>query len=107
MRRVARSEALKLSESKRFVVLNENALANQPTALSTQWAIKSPFAQLATGAQSFQVVGNEIQRPLLKLKFYFQIDWGLLRFDRAQLRYRRSTYTSSPPTTKTLLRFSL
>lgn len=83
MRRVARAEALKLSESKRFVVLNENALANQPTALSTQWAIKSPFAQLATGAQSFQVVGNEIQRPLLKLKFYFQIDWGLLRADRA------------------------
>lgn len=83
MRTVARREALKLSESKRFAVLNENSLANQPTNLSTQWAIKSPFAQLATGAASFQVVGNEIQHPLLKLKFLCRADFALLRADNA------------------------
>lgn len=81
MRRVARAEALKLTESKRFAVLNENALANAPTGLSTQWAIKNVFSQLSAGTASFNIVGNEIQRPLLKLKFLFRADFGNLRSD--------------------------
>lgn len=81
MRRVARQETLKLVESKRFAVLNENALANTPTNLSTQWAIKNVFSQLSQGTTSFQIVGNEIQRPLLKIKFLFMADFGALRTD--------------------------
>lgn len=82
MRTVARREALRVAESKRFAVINENTLANQPTNNATQWAIKNPFSQLATGAASFQVVGNEIQQPLLKCKFVCRADFGLLRADQ-------------------------
>lgn len=83
MRRVARQETLKLVESKRFAVINENALANTPTNLSTQWAVKNIFSQLNGGANSFNINGNEIQHPLVKLKFLFRADFGALRADNA------------------------
>jgi len=82
MRTVARREALRVAESKRFAVINENTLANQPTNSSAQWAIKSVFSQLQTGALSYQVVGNEIQHPLLKLKFVCRGDFGAIRADQ-------------------------
>lgn len=83
MRTVARREALRVAESKRWAQINENTLANQPTANGTQWAIKNIFSQLATGTTSFQIVGNEIQNPLLKCKFICRADFGLLRADNA------------------------
>lgn len=74
MKRVARSETLKLVETKRFSVINETATALLGTN-QDQWSFRNVFGRLAGGSNSWQIVGQEIQRPLLKLKWQCQIDW--------------------------------
>lgn len=83
MRTVARRVALSLSEAKRFTILAE---AFSPTFVGVttyRWNVRSVFgpvpqANSANGAPSWARIGSEIVDPMLKLKFYFGINWANL-----------------------------
>lgn len=84
---MAKRVALGLSESKRFAIINEGYNTVLTTPASNQWYYRSVFAPLGgvsnQGAASYQVVGNEIQQPMLKVKFRCFIPWGSLYSDNA------------------------
>jgi hypothetical protein len=79
MKRVAKRVTLSLAESKRFTILNEAIVPNIPPSVTTTWWIRNIFAPPTQSVFSSGIVGNEIQHPLLKLKFNTTIDWGTLR----------------------------
>lgn len=82
MRRVAKQTLLRTVESKRHAIVNENwgstflSLAN---AFGTSWQYVNVFSFFSTGAQSWQVVGNEIVNPLLSVKARVWVDWNAVR----------------------------
>ncbi len=75
IRRIAKGEALRVAESKRFVILNETYSLITTSARDHQYAYRNVFAPLAAGTSSFQVIGNEFWPRLLKLKWRFSVDW--------------------------------
>lgn len=79
MKRVAKRVTLSLAESKRFTILNEAIVPNVPPNTTTTWWIRNIFAPPTQSVFSGGIVGNEIQHPLLKLKFNMTIDWATLR----------------------------
>lgn len=83
MRKVARRVTLGLAEAKRFAILNEDYTLLQSTNANSQWFLRNVFSPLGQGTASFQIVGNEIVAPFLKLKFSFVVDFGRLRGDNA------------------------
>lgn len=68
-----------MSETKRFSVINEQAVPAYVATLANNWTLKNPFSTipLATNAESWGRVGSEIVDPMLKLKFTFNIPWFL------------------------------
>lgn len=77
MKSVARRVALNLSESKRYSIINEQAIPAYATTLSNNWTYKNPFSAIpiAVDAQSFGRIGSEIVDPMMKIKFVFKIPW--------------------------------
>lgn len=82
MRRVAKQQIMNTVETKRHAIINENwsatflSLANQ---WGTAWLYANVFSFFGTGAQSWQVVGNEIVNPLLSVKGRIWADWNAIR----------------------------
>lgn len=81
MKRVAKRVALSLTESKRFALLNESFITTMPAATSTTWFVRNIFAPPGQNVLSSGIIGSEIVNPLLKLKFNYTVNWGLLRSD--------------------------
>jgi hypothetical protein len=80
--KVARNVALKLAETKRFAVINEQ-LPLPVNSNANQWFYRNIFSTLANygyqGVESWKYIGSEIQRPMLKLKFRWDIIWNGFR----------------------------
>lgn len=85
--RVAKRVSLGLSESKRFAIINEGYNTVLTTTAQSQWYYRSVFAPLGApsnqGGTSYNIVGNEIQQPMMKLKFRCVVPWGSLYSDNA------------------------
>lgn len=78
MRRVARQVTLKLAETKRFAIINEQLtpLAVAGPIANNFWSYRPVFSPLTNGFLSGQVIGNEIVDPLLKCKFTATFNWN-------------------------------
>jgi len=92
MKRVARTVALKLSESKRFSDINRTVFSGYVGTATFRWAYRNIFATLpvATGAlagSSYAIDGNEIVDPLMKVKAVCQIPFGQIASAAANLAY--------------------
>lgn len=81
VRRVATQQALRVAETKRFAVLNENWTPTPSNSAKSQWYYKSVFAPLDLGIGSYQMIGSEIQRPLLKFKYKIDVPWQAILTD--------------------------
>ncbi|QDJ95214.1 capsid protein [Capybara virus 4_cap1_390] len=88
MARVARMEVMKLSETKRYSVLNEGA---NPVGTGVQWTqCKNITAALVQGSAARNVEGQDISDILCKFKFratYFADDALLAYSEIPQIRY--------------------
>lgn len=78
MKTVARRVALGLAETKRFAIINEDWSILPTTNYRTWFSYTNVFSSLLVAADSYRMVGQEIQTPLLKCKFEFQIPWDLI-----------------------------
>lgn len=81
MRKQARKEIVKLAETKRALVVNENwnyagALAAGSTFDDT--VIANVFSFINIGSQDFQYTGNQITDPMVVLKLGVTVQWQAL-----------------------------
>ncbi len=81
VKRVATQAALRLAETKRFALLNENWTPTPSNNSAIQWYYRPVFAPLDQGFAGYQFVGSEIQRPLLSMKGRITIPWDQIRQD--------------------------
>lgn len=70
-------------ETKRYARMNDSAftpLIAQFTqlgpALGTAWVFQNIFSTIGAGVGSYQIVGNEILNPMIKIKGRVRVDWG-------------------------------
>lgn len=77
MKRIAKSVTLRLCETKRHAVINENATPTPLNGNVTQWSFRPVFVYPQfQGSTSYEVIGSEILNPLMKCKFFWFIPWS-------------------------------
>lgn len=77
---IARRATLKLAESKRVSVVNEQyALAIPAGGVQYAYAYRNVFTVVPSGFQSYSLIGNELVDPMLKLKFTTSVPWDVIQ----------------------------